>query len=264
MDAGDTDLAGSTPVSFDVDPSRTATPHLAVFGGKQGVIYLVDRDKLGGDTSARPACDPDPAKSDPSADASLFGPALVAQYAPPRPGPLPVFGPYSDAPTANVLDHAKMRTTPALVRSGSEDIFVYAAGTSRDPANLDRVVAPCAARLHVHLAPGQKAYLEPDFVTNTTAIFGNPGSPIVTSHDGGQDGVVWILDQNSKRTAPTTPIAGPPPPNAVLYAFDAATMEPLWQSGPADLGPTEKYGHVVVAHGVLFVASDRLTAFRPR
>jgi hypothetical protein len=262
LDLGDTDLGGSSPVVFDVDPSLTSTPHLATFGGKQGVVYLVDRDHLGGSTTARPACDSaNPASNLPSSDTSLYGPDRRPQYAPPSPGPLPVFGPYSDAPGDNALDHAKMRTTPALFRPATGDVFVYVAGTSRDPSNLDRVVPPCVARLRVVLAAGHPAYFASDVATNTTAVMQNPGSPVVSSHDGGQDAVVWVLDQNARRTDPVEPKPGFTPPGAVLYAFDGQTMSTLWQSAPGDIGPSGKYGHVVVAHGTVFVASDGITAF---
>jgi hypothetical protein len=262
MDAGDTDLGGSSPLVFDVDPARTSTPHLAAFGGKQGVLYLADRDALGGSTTTRPACNSIAANDDPSTDASLFGPTPVAQYAPPRPGPLPVFGPYSDRVGDNVLDHAKMRTTPVVFRPASGDVFVFAAGTSRDPANLDTVVPPCLARLRVHLAKAEKAYLEPDWAKNSSAVMINPGSPVVTSHDGGSDAVVWVLDQRSPRTAPTLPKPGFVPPSAMLFAFDGSSLETIWQSAPDDLGPSGKYAHVIVAHGAVIVGTDRVTAFR--
>lgn len=159
LDEGDTDLGGSSPVVFDVDPSLTSTPHLATFGGKQGVVYLVDRDHLGGTTTGRPACDgTNPALDHPSSDTSLYGPDVRPQYTPPSPGPLPVFGPYSNVPGDDALDYAKMRTTPALFRPASGDVFVYVAGTSRDPSNLDGVVPPCVARLRIVLSAGQRAY----------------------------------------------------------------------------------------------------------
>jgi hypothetical protein len=261
MDAGDTDLGGSSAVVFDVARSRTSTPHLAAFGGKQGVVYLVDRDKLGGSTLGRPPCDLVAAHDNPSSDASLYGPEPRPQYVPPSAGPLPVFGPYSDKPGDNVQNHAKMRTTPALFDPAGGEAYVYVAGTSRDPNNLDTVVPPCVARMRVALAPGQRARFDANVVTNTNAVLTNPGSPIVTSHDSGLDPVVWVLDQNSTRTSPVVPKPGFSPPNAVLYAFDGPTLQTLWQSGPDDLGPSGKYGHVVVAHGLVFVGTDRLAAF---
>jgi hypothetical protein len=265
MDLGDTDLAGSTPVVFDVDPALTATPHLAAFGGKQGVLYLVDRDALPGSLAGRPACSTQAPMDDPSSDGSLLPPGPLAQYSPPSRGPLSVFGPYSDVKGENALNFAKMRTTPALFRvASSGDLFVFASGTSRDPANLNTSIPPGLARLRVSLVAGQPAYLEPDFAGNGTAVFKNPGSPIVTSHDGGQDPVVWVLDQNALRADPIQPTATFTPQGAILYAFDGSTLDTLWQSAPGDLGPSGKYNHVVVAHGTVFVATDRVTAFVPR
>jgi hypothetical protein len=163
-----------------------------------------------------------------------------------------------------MFNHAKMRTTPAVFRPSTGDVFVFASGSSKDPANLDTAIPPSLARLRVSLVAGQPAYLEPDFATNGTAVFKNPGSPIVTSHDGGQDPVVWVLDQNAQRTDPIQPNATFTPPGAILYAFDGTTLATLWQSAPGDLGPSGKYNHVVVAHGVVFVATDRVTAFVPQ
>jgi hypothetical protein len=261
MDSGDTDLGGSSVVVFDVDPSRTATPHLATFGGKQGVIYLVDRDHLKGSTVGRPPCDLNAANDKPSTDGSLFGSEARAGYSPPSPGPLPVFGPYSDVPGDNSLNHAKMRNTPALFDPPGGETYVYAAGTSRDPSDLNMVRPPCIARLRVALAPGQKAQFDASVLTNTSAVMMNPGSPIVTSHGSGLDPVVWVLDENSTRTSPVVPKPGFTPPKAVLYAFDGTTLDLLWHSASDDLGPSGKYGHVVVAHGTVFVGTDRVAAF---
>jgi hypothetical protein len=263
MDAGDTDLGGSSVAAFDVDPSRTATPHLATFGGKQGVVYLVDRDGLKGTTVARPPCDLVAAHDNPATDGSLFGPEPRSAYSPPSPGPLPVFGPYSDNPGDNALNHAKMRNTPAVFDPPGGEVYVYVAGTSRDPNNLDTVLPPCVARLRVALAPGRRAQLDANVLTNASAVLKNPGSPIVTSHGAGLDPIVWVLDENSTRTSPVVPKPGFAPPNAVLYAFDGATLKTLWQSAPDDLGPGGKYGHVAVAHGTVFVGTDRLAAFTP-
>jgi hypothetical protein len=261
LDVGDTDLGGSSPAVFDVDPSRTSTPHLATFGSKQGVVYLVDRDRLGGSLAGRPACDPDAGLDDPSTDTSLYGPRGVVAYGG-RPGPLPVFGPYSDAPGANALDSAKMRTTPAVFRPASGDVYVYVAGNP--PRTGGAASQPAVARLRVSLIAGQPAYLEPVFARNTTATFVNAGSPIVTTHDGGQDPVVWVLDQNALRTDAVEPKPGFTPHEAIVHAFDGGTLAELWSSGPGDLGPGGKYGHVVVAHGTLYVGTDRIAAFVSR
>jgi hypothetical protein len=244
-----------------VDPAATATPHLAAFGGKQGIVYLVDRDHLAGGTLARPACNPADGTSRASTDTSLYAPTPHGEYTPPAPGPLPVFGPYSEAAGDNELDNAKMRTTPAIYRPASGEVYVFVSGTTRVAGDLATLVPPGLARLTVHLAPGERAYYETTFATNTTTTLRNPGSPVVSSHDGGADAVVWLLDQNSKRTAPVDPILGFVPPEAIVYAFDATTLETLWRSPPGTLGPSGKYAHVVVAHGSVVVGTDRVSAF---
>jgi hypothetical protein len=261
LDKGDTDLGGSSPVVFDVDPSRTSTPHLAAFGSKQGVVYLVDRDHPGGSLGGRPACDPDAGFDDPSTDTSLYGDAGVTAYDGGR-GPLPVFGPYSDRPGDNAVNAAKMRTTPVVFQPASGDVYVFFSG---NPPAVDAAPPqPFVARLRVSLVPGQPAYFQPKYVSNTSTALLNAGSPIVTSHDGGKDAVVWVLDQNSLRSAAVVPKPGFDPPSAIAHAFDAGTLAELWSSSPGDLGPSGKYGHVVVAHGVLYVGTDRIAAFVPR
>jgi hypothetical protein len=266
MDMGDTDLGGSSPIVFDVDPSLTSTPHLAVFGGKQGVVYLVDRDHLGGSTVGRPPCGTDIDAADPSTDTSLFGPEPRDAYRGRR-GPVPVFLPYSDDKDANQLDHAKMRTTPAVARDPSGDVHVYVSGTTRTADN-QAVALRSLARMRVHLQAGAPAYLEPPVYTSSPDAHAlvNPGSPVVTSHDGGQEAVVWVLDENRPRMADAQSKSEDlRPSNAVLYAYDGTTLDELWHSDQKsdDLGPSGKYGHVVVAHGVVYVATDRVTAFSP-
>jgi hypothetical protein len=46
LDTGDTDLGGASEVLFDMP--GTSTPHLVAAGGKDGHIYLLNRDNLGG------------------------------------------------------------------------------------------------------------------------------------------------------------------------------------------------------------------------
>ena len=55
MDLSDTDLAGGGPVVLpDLGSANTSTPHLLAFGGKQGNMYLLDRDHMPGSLSVRP------------------------------------------------------------------------------------------------------------------------------------------------------------------------------------------------------------------
>lgn len=87
----------------------------------------------------------------------------------------------------------------------------------------------------------------------------NPGSPVVSS-DGGRSPIVWVVDQNARRSQP---LLDPTTPGPVLYAIDGLTMKLLWRSATGDLEPGGKYVTPVAAHGVLYVATDRLHAFVP-
>ncbi len=258
LDLGDTDLAGGSPILFDVEATRTSTPHLVAFGGKQGNAYLVNRDQLAGQLDRRPPCDTG-APPSPSSDTSLFAPDAQAYYAPASPGPLNVFGPYSDAPTANLRNNAKARTTPAYFRDASGEVYLYYSGNSRSPTNIGDVAAPSVARLHVVL-PGaaSPAYLS-IVAANPDVAFLNPGSPVVSSYQS-TGPVVWIVDENARRGDPLVPTNGVTPALPVLYAFDGVTLEVLSRTPlPA---PGGKYGHPTVAHGLVLVGADRLYAFR--
>lgn len=57
------------------------------------------------------------------------------------------------------------------------------------------------------------------------------------------------------------PSSGTPAP--VLYAVDGLSMKTLWKTALADLEPGGKYVTPVAAHGVIYVATDRLHAFVP-
>jgi outer membrane protein assembly factor BamB len=47
----------------------------------------------------------------------------------------------------------------------------------------------------------------------------------------------------------------------VLYAIDATTLQTLYRSGATDLDVGGKYVTPVVAHGTVFVGTDRIQAF---
>jgi hypothetical protein len=258
LDEGDVDLGGSSPIAFDLDPSLTSTPHLSAFGSKQGDVYLVDRDHLGGNLGARQPC---AAASLPRADTdlSLYGADLQPYYAPPSRGPLSVFGPYSDMPGANEVNHAKMRTAPALYRDPGGGTFLFVSGNSREPNDLNTLARPSLARLRVVLAPGAPAYLSIDATAGADVLFKNPGPPVVTSNDSASP-IVWVLDENATRSDPLVPKPGYAPPLPVLYALDAQSLAVLWKrSLPA---PGGKYNHAMIAHGTVYVGADRVYAYR--
>jgi hypothetical protein len=244
----DADIGGSSPVLLPVlSPSETRTPHLIVFGGKQGNVYLVDRDRLPDGAVVRPGC-----SNDPQSDRSLLAPSPQPQFG--VRGPLNVFGPYTEA--FGNLDYAKMRSTPVYFRDGAGRHLLFVSGSSKAAADSQVSVAPSLARLQVVTAPGAPAYLVVDALDGGI-VFLNPGSPVVSSH--GPDGaIVWVLDENASRLAS---LVDPAAPHPVLWAVDAATLQPLWRSSADDLQVGGKYSTPLVAHGVVFVGTDRIQAF---
>src|SRR5262249_46024634 len=85
----------------------------------------------------------------------------------------------------------------------------------------------------------------------------SPGPPIVTSN-GSANAIVWVLDANVYRG---DSLVGPNVRHPVLYAFDASTMQLLWNSTPNQLNVGGKYNHAVAAHGTVMVGTDRIQAF---
>jgi hypothetical protein len=259
MDRYDTDLGGSSPLLLPpLDPLSTSTPHLMAFGGKQGNVYLLDRDHVPGTTDHRPACDEKQLES--ARDTSLLPPEPQPQFG--ARGPLNVFGPYTE--DFGNLDFARMRTTPAYFRdaAGQQQLFVSGTTKQRDPATGGMTAAtmpPCLARLRIALEAGKPAYLAID-ARETTVTLVNPGSPVLSSN-GANDAIVWILDENGQRTAPLVSDDPSKIPHPVLYAFDGATLAPLWRTAPGELPVGGKYGTATVARGVVMIGTDRLLAF---
>lgn len=244
--AADIDLGSSGTVVIDLHASASRTPHLLVGGGKQGNVYLLDRRRMPGGLEKRPPC-----STDSRTDGSLLAPENQPHFG--QSGPINVFGPYSD--TNGMNDHAKSRTTAAYFRSAQGSHYVFVTGTTKERDGSTRSVPPGLVRLQIVIERGRSAYLRID-QRELTQTFLNPGSPIVTSH-GGQDAIVWVLD-----TAPrTTPLYGDAAPHPVLYAFDALSLKLLWKSAPAKLATTGKYNEPTVAHGTVFVGTDRIEAF---
>ena len=245
LDLSNMDIAASPPLLL---PPLTgaSTPDTVAFGGKQGNVYLVDRDALTPVGASRPNCSDDAA-----ADRSLLPPGDQPQFG--TRGPLNVFGPYSER--FGQLDHAKMRSRVAYAELGGER-WLFASGSTKAAEDSETSVAPSLAKLRVVAPTGAPAYLEttgyaPD------VVFLNPGAPIVAS-DADAAAVVWVIDENAPRTAS---LLDPATPSPILYAFDAETLAPLWRSDDGALAKGGKYGTAVVAHGVAIVGTDRITAF---
>jgi len=244
----DIDIGSSAPIVLDLPAATTATPNLLVLGGgKQGNIYLLDRDHMPGGVTKRQPCSLDPAT-----DMSLLAPEVQPEWK--RRGPINLFKPFSDE--IGAFDQAKSRTTSSFYRDDTGATWVYVTGASKKGENFNFSAPPGLARVKVHANPGQPAYLTVDKL-EMTQTFDNPGSPIVTSN-GGKDAIVWMVDQNAPRTANLYGDAAPKPS---LYAFDAASLKLLYKSEPGVLFTTGNYSEPTIVNGLVLVGTDRLQAF---
>jgi mono/diheme cytochrome c family protein len=221
---------------------------LLVIGGKQGNAYLLNRASLPGRLDRRPPC-----STDAAADGSLLPPGPQPQFG--RRGPLNVFGPYSEEDGA--LDIARARSVPAAFRDRQGRLSVLMTGNTRAAPGVPEAVAPSLVRLEVVDEGRPTAHLRVA-ARNETVVFGNPGSPLLSSHAGGSDAVVWVLDENARRSAL---LSGPAAPAPVLHAFDAQSLQALWQSTPGQLATSGKYNQPLVVQGQVIVGTDRLQAF---
>jgi hypothetical protein len=247
LDAVDADLGGSSPLLVpDLTTTGTSTPHLIAFGSKQGNVYLLDRDHLPGALGGRQAC-----STDSTTDHSLVPPGPQPQFG--ARGPLNVFGPYTEA--YGSLDYSKMRSTPAYFVDASGASFLFVSGSSKAAADSQVSVAPSVARLRIVTPTGAPAYLAVD-AFDSGIVFVNPGAPVVSSN-GPSDPIVWVLDENARRVAS---LLDPSTPHPILYAVDGGTLQVLWQSAPGELELGGKYSTVAVAHGRVFVGTDRARA----
>ncbi len=245
---GDIDLgSGGVCLIPRLDGSETSTPNLLALGGKQGNVYLLNRAQLPGDLINRPHVGQDSAS-----DASLLSPKLQPQFG--RRGPLNVFGPYSE--TKGAINKARSRSVPAYFRSEEGRHFLFVTGQTKATEDSDDAIAPCLVRLRIVTVPGQPAYLEVD-QSESSLVFGNPGSPVVSSR-GGRDAIVWVLDENAPRTAL---LIGDNLPRPVLYAFDALSLKLLWKSADGLLRTSGKYNEPLIVGERVFVGTDRIQAF---
>lgn len=247
LDLADIDIGASTPIVFDLDPATTSTPHLLAVGGKQGNVYLLDRDALPAPGEGRPPC-----STDATSDRSLLPPGPEPNLG--TRGPLNVFGPYSEK--WGNLDYSRMRTSAAAYRDESNRSYLFVSGSSKVAADSQTSAPPSIVRLAVVAEPGKPAYLTIDALDHTLA-FTNPGSPVVSS-EGAAHPIVWVIDSNGKRVDSLVECRSPRP---VLYAVDGRTLEVLYRSGDGVLHVGGKYSTPVVARGSVFVATDRVQAF---
>lgn len=244
----DIDL-GSGGLLLLPDARAAEAPRLLAIGGKQGNIYLLDRDHLPGKLDWRPACGGDAAS-----DGSLLPPDPQPQFG--MRGPLNVFGPYSEEDAA--LDLARARSLPAVFRDADGVDHLFATGNTKQARGSAASIPPSVVRVDVVRAPGRPPYPRIDRA-NRDLVLGNPGSPVVTS-DGPRNAIVWILDENAPRSAL---LGGADAPRPVLYALDAQTLQVLWRSAPGELFTSGKYNEPGFGGGQVFVGTDRIQAFGP-
>ena len=245
--ASDIDIGGSGAVMIDLSPGRSSTPQLlALGGGKQGNVYLLNRDNMPGGTTKRHAC-----SSDPASDTSLLAPEeqvpLKAR------GPINVFGPFSDS--IGMSNSAKSRSTLAQFRDAQEQTSLFLTGSSKTGADYSINVPPGLVRVRLVTRAGQPAFLR-IHRQEMTQTLQNPGSPVVSSN-GPRGAIVWLMDPNAPRSMDLFQPGAPP---AVLYAFDAQTLHLLWKSRD-ELFPSGKYNEPTVVDGMVLVGTDRLQAF---
>jgi hypothetical protein len=246
--AHDMDIGSSSPVLIDLDPRSSLTPRLlALGGGKQGNAYLLDREHMPGNTRQRQPCG-----DDSQLDRSLLAPMPQPQFG--RPGPLNVFGPYSDQ--FGMGDQAKSRTTLAHFETAAHEHFVFLSGSGKAAADSGISVPPGLAKLRIVSAPHQAAFLRVETLQSEVA-FQNPGSPVISS-DGSRGAIIWVLDANKPRSAA---LYGNDAPQPLLYAFDAASLRLLWKSPAGELNTSGKYNEPTIARGIVFVGTDRIQAF---
>jgi outer membrane protein assembly factor BamB len=149
-----------------------------------------------------------------------------------------------------------MRSTPAYFQAADGARVLFVAGSTRSAEDSTEAVPPGLARLRVVTSPGEPAYLALDATADEVAFL-SPGSPVVTSNTTA-DALVWVLDANLPRSQP---LVGSNLPHPVLYALDAATLGVVWRSAPEQLGVGGKYATPAIAHGVVYVGTDRIQAF---
>jgi hypothetical protein len=122
-----TDLCGSGVVILpDLDPTTTSTPRLISLGGKQGNGYLVNRDNMPGGLDQRPLC-----SSSALTDGSLWDPNAPRPYLDNNPGPLNIFGPYSEIHAQG--DQAKARSTPSYFLASDGTSYLFFTGSTNSP-----------------------------------------------------------------------------------------------------------------------------------
>jgi hypothetical protein len=248
MDLNDGDLAGGGPVVLpDLGSANTSTPHLLAFGGKQGNMYLLDRDHMPGSLTVHPGC-----STNSATDPSLLPPGGQPQFSG-APGPINIFGPYSEDYING--DNAKSRSSPAYFTATDGTNYLFATGSTKQTYSSEGTVPPCVVRLKIVTSPGTPAYLALDQSQNSITML-SPGSPVVTS-SGSTNAIVWVLVGNVPRAVN---LLDPNVAHPILYALDQ-NLNILWNSTQTQLDAGGKYMIPAFARGTVFVGTDSIQAF---
>src|SRR5262249_31924232 len=187
--------------------------------------------------NARPACNYKSPTDSPQ-DGSLWDPAASRPYyRNGSPGPLNVFGPYSE--DDGWAMKAKARSTPAVFQGEDGTTYVVVTGSTKDPLDLVTDRSPSVARLRVVTPSATRpAHLEIASY-EMSLIFKSPGTPVISSN-GGRDAIAWIVEPNVTRLDNLVSA-----PAATLHAVDVMRMQAIWRSAPGELFPGAKYYHPV-------------------
>jgi uncharacterized protein (TIGR03118 family) len=198
LSAVDEDLGSGGVLLLPDSAGSSAHPHLLVAAGKDGTIYLIDRENMGKFNSS-------------------FN-DVVQQL----PGAIPNGGSMAGAYDSPAYHNG------AIYYLGVGDVlrkFLVANGLlSTSPAE------------------------------QTSTVFDFPGATPSISANGTSDGIVWVLN-NSTYGIPKSPTASP----AVLYAYDANTLQELYNSNDVagdQPGNAVKFTVPTVSHGHVYVGSQ--------
>ncbi len=238
LNTADVDL-GSGGVLL-LPPQPGAHPNLLVAGGKEGTVYLIDRDHFSDPNSPVQHYNQDPhASSDPQ---------IVQE--------LPYFFPGNIADGPGIYGTASFFHSDADAAQGYDGkIFIAAAGD------------------YLTSIPLKNGKLLPNASDSTDALISVRGATTSITSNGSKDGIVWYLDPSAYTyngdyfAAPTSSDGRP-----VLYAYNSDTLKLLYHS-PLNVnvndrtklnapGNAVKFAVPTVANGNVFVGTrQQLTVF---
>ncbi|MGB8521548.1 MAG: Ig-like domain-containing protein [Candidatus Acidiferrales bacterium] len=195
-DGGDEDLgAGGVLLLPDQPGSNT---HELVQGGKQGLIYLINRDQM----------------------------------------------------TANNLHFCQTNcngTDPQIVQEVQlETAQDSGAGLFSTPAYFNGSLYYAGVNDSLKAFPLSNGLLPTSPSQTSTQTFGFPGATPAVSANGSTNGIIWLIDRSGN---------GP----AVLYAYQAGTLTPLWNSAISagdGAGDAIKFSVPTVANGKLYIGTQ--------